>query len=271
MLVTLDSGHYGKYNRSPANRDFYESNFNWKMTNYMADYFKQYGVKVKLTRENLNKDLALFDRGLMAKGSDIFLSIHANACDDEKVDYPVVIRGYNESSTDKLALSLAMKIEEIMDTRQEGRTYIRKKTTRNEEYYGVLRGAKAAGVKYRFIIEHSFYTNKKAVNFLLNDNNIKKLAKAEVEIIVNYFSIKNGEKQVPSTLKKTHYIKVLQNNLSVRKVADWKAKPCQIVTKGDVFTVVDTVEAKNGTVKMYKLKSGLYITTHHYYVDSFYK
>ena len=43
------------------------------------------------------------------------------------------------------------------------------------------------------------------------------------------------------------------------------------MNKGDVFTIVDTVEAKNGRVKMYKLKSGLYITTASQYVEDFYQ
>ena len=39
MIITIDSGHYGKYNQSPINKSYYESEFNWKMTNYMKKYF----------------------------------------------------------------------------------------------------------------------------------------------------------------------------------------------------------------------------------------
>ena len=67
MVITLDSGHYGKYNQSPVIKNFYESEFNWKMTNKLAKYLKQYGITVKLTRSELNRDKALYERGLMAK------------------------------------------------------------------------------------------------------------------------------------------------------------------------------------------------------------
>lgn len=267
MIVTLDAGHYGKYNQSPVNKNFYESDFTWKMCNYMAKFFKEADVKVRFTRSKKDVDKALFERGYYAKGSNIFLSIHANACDTERVDYPIVIRGYNEKETNKLALKLAEKIQEVMNTLQDGRTAIRKGKTGNE-YYGVLRGAKAGNVRYRFIIEHSFYTNKEAVNFLLDDKKVEKLAKAEVDVILNYFNIKT-QAQIISDRK--HYVKVLVNDLNIRKIADWKASPIFTVSRGDIFTVIDTVQPKNGNTKMYKLKSGLYITACDKYVEDYYK
>lgn len=73
---------------------------------------------------------------------------------------------------------------------------------------------------------------------------------------------------------KTKYVKVIykgSDGLNVRNVADWNAKPSQIVHYGEVFTVVDTVKAKNGNTPMYKLKSGTYITTNSNYVSVYYK
>lgn len=260
MVITLDAGHYGKYNQSPVIKEFYESEFNWKLTNRLAQYLRHYGITVRLTRSNINRDLSLFNRGFSAKGSDMFISIHANACNNSNVDYPVVIRGYNEHETDKLALELALSIGKILNTRQFGRTYTRK--NKNNEYYGVLRGAKSAGVKYRFIIEHSFYTNRKACYSLLDNDIIDQLANKEAEIIAKYFGIKS---------KGTQYVKVLENHLNIRSVADWKATPCGTVNKGEVFTVIRKVKAKNGDVEMYELKSGAFITSHPKYVDTFYK
>ena len=156
-----------------------------------------------------------------------------------------------------------------MDTWQEGRTYVRKKTNRNDEWYGVLRGARAVGVKYRYIIEHSFYTNKKSALWLSNENNIKKLAKLECELIAQYFGYKKFADSISP--KKLHLVRVKVDDLNVRKVADWKARPCNTVNKGDVFTIVDTVKPKNGDEKMYKLKSGLYITASKKYVEDFYQ
>lgn len=267
MRVTLDAGHYGKYNQSPVNKAFYESDFNWKITNYMKEYFKEKGVQVRLTRTNKNKDLDLFTRGFKSTNTDIFISNHANACNKENVDFPVVIRGFDEPATDKLALELAKEISKIIGTKQQGKTWTRKKENSSQEWYGVLRGAKSAGTNYRFIIEHGFYTNKHCANFLLNEDNIKKLAKAEVDIICKYFKVKEN---FPIG-KKSHYVEVLQNNLNVRDFADWKCKPIFTVNKGEVFTVIKEVPAKNGNQNMYLLKSGLYITSNKKYVKDIYK
>lgn len=269
MLITLDAGHYGKYNQSPSVKEYYESQFNWKMVNYMKECFEKYNIQVRLTRSNINKDLNVFDRGYMAKGSYMFISIHSNACDSPSVDYPVVIRGFNEPSTNALALSLAKLIAKIMDTRQEGKTYTRKKVNSNEEYYGVLRGARNANVKYRYIIEHSFHTNKKSALFLLKDENIKKLAYEECQLIAEYLGYDKLVGQ--SAAGKKYIARVIVENLNVRKKADWNAKPCEVVHYGDAFQIVEEVEAKNGTVKMFKLKSGLYITAHKKYVQAFYQ
>ena len=59
---------------------------------------------------------------------------------------------------------------------------------------------------------------------------------------------------------------VTLDELNVRKTADWNAKPITTVKKGQYLDVVEKVEAKNGSTSMYKLESGLYITTSTKYV-----
>lgn len=56
------------------------------------------------------------------------------------------------------------------------------------------------------------------------------------------------------------------DKLNIRKVADWDAEAITTVKKGQILDVVDTVNAKNGSTKMYRLESGLYITASEKYV-----
>lgn len=56
----------------------------------------------------------------------------------------------------------------------------------NDNYYGVLHGARTVGVP-AFILEHSFHTNTRITNWLLDENNLDKLAKAEAEAIADGF------------------------------------------------------------------------------------
>ena len=187
-LVCLDAGHYGKYNRSPANKSYYESDMNWKLHLLLKKYLEQYGIDVILTRTSQAKDLALATRGKASKGCDLFISIHSNATGskvDESADYPLVIVPL-DGSADKIGNELADCITDVMGTKQKGRIYKRKGN--NGEYYGVIRGAVSVGTP-GIILEHSFHTNTRSTNWLLNDDNLDKMAKAEAKVIANHFGI----------------------------------------------------------------------------------
>jgi len=186
--ICLDAGHYGKYNRSPANKAYYESDMNWKLHLLLKKYLEEYGIEVILTRSKQANDLALTTRGKMSKGCDLFISIHSNATGskvDESADYPLVIVPL-DGSVDKLGDSLADCITDVMGTKQKGRIY--KRRGNSGEYYGVIRGAVSVGTP-GIILEHSFHTNTRSTNWLLNDNNLDKMAKAEAKVIADYLGV----------------------------------------------------------------------------------
>lgn len=193
IKICLDAGHAGKYNQSPVIKTYYESDMNWKLHLLLKAELESYGFEVITTRPNQATDLDVYSRGTAAQGCTLFASIHSNACDTESVDYPVVYRAYdNKGNVDALALPLAKKIAEVMGTRQAGRTATRQNSS-GGEYYGVLRGARAVGLSHYLIIEHSFHTNTAATQWLLNDNNLVKLAKAEAEIIAKFYGMSKTE------------------------------------------------------------------------------
>ena len=195
LKVHLDAGHYGtKYNRSTTNSKYYESAMTWKLTNYIKEELENKGALVTLSRTNIDDNPSLYNRGYGAKGCDLFLSIHSNACGTESVDYPVVFRGYNKPEAQELSQQLANTIHEVMGTKQAGRVSIKQSTKTGKEYYGVLRGASEAGLVYFYIVEHSFHTNTKSTEWLLDDNNLRLLAKKEVEVILQYFNVKTEDK-----------------------------------------------------------------------------
>lgn len=191
MRVHIDPGHYGQYNRSPENKKYFESEMNWKLSNYLKDELEKRGIEVTLSKKTLNENPSLYNRGYGAKGCDLFLSIHSNACGTESVDYPIVYRGYDKTKAEDFAQQLSNLIRNLIGTKQAGKTSIRK--GQSGEYYGVLRGARAAGLTYYYIVEHSFHTNKKSTNWLLNDKNLKLLAEKEAELIASYFNVKKEE------------------------------------------------------------------------------
>lgn len=91
MKICLDAGHYGKYNQSPANPKYYESDIAWKLHLLQKKYLDEYGIEVITTRSSQDTDRGLYDRGAASRGCDLFISDHTNAVGstvNNKVDYP---------------------------------------------------------------------------------------------------------------------------------------------------------------------------------------
>lgn len=195
MKICVDAGHYGKYNRSPANKAYYESDMNWKLHNLLKKYLEEYGVEVITTREDKNVDMEVFARGQASAGCDLLLSVHSNAVGsgvNEAIDYPVVYVPLNGTG-DELGKKLAECIEKTMGTQQKGKCESKKGN--RGDYYGVIRGATAVGVP-GLILEHSFHTNNRIANWLLVDKNLDKLAKAEAEVIANHYGLEKERNTV---------------------------------------------------------------------------
>ena len=194
IKICLDAGHYGKYNQSPANKKYFESEAMWKLTEYLKEELLTYkDVHVITTRKDQAKDLALYSRGQRAKGCNLFISNHSNAVGgqvDNNVDYVVVYRSYkNKNNADVLGLQLANAIAKVMGTKQTPRTAARKSANGNYEYYGVLRGADDVGCPLFYIVENSFHTNPRSTEWLLKDENLKELAKTQAKVIADYFKL----------------------------------------------------------------------------------
>ena len=190
MKICLDAGHYGKYNRSKVVPEYCEAEMNWKLTELLAAELESYGFQVVKTRAEQAKDLGLLARGRAAAGCDLFLSIHSNACDTESVDYPLVVT-MQDGKGDGLGLALAKQIQTLMGTRQAGKI-AGKKGTYGGEWYSVLEGARQVGVM-GMILEHSFHTNAKAARWLLEEENLLAMARAEAEILARWFGMEKKE------------------------------------------------------------------------------
>lgn len=256
MKICLDAGHYGNYNQGVV-KSYYEAKAMWNLTNYQKEYFLEYeNVSVVLTRGSQSSDLALYDRGMKAKGCDLFISNHSNACGTESVDYPVVIRAYdNKNNADALGKVIADTIKNTMATRDSGRTWT--KIHNGKEYYGVLRGARASGCPRYYIVEHSFHSNNRACSWMNSNDNLRKMARAEVEAIARYYGLKKKGTVAPPTVENKpnpgfseYTVKITTDVLNVRSGPGTSHGVTTKVKKGEVYTIVDE---KNGWGK---LKSG---------------
>ena len=222
--ICLDAGHYGTYNQSPANRNYYEAKAMWTLHLLLKKYLEKKGFEVVTTRSNQATDLELTARGRMALGCDLFLSLHSNAVGsyvNEDVDYAVVYRLTDDNTTkideisNELAYILAPVIASTMGTKQAWAVKQRLSDNDrnydgifNDNYYGVLHGARTVGVP-ALILEHSFHTNTRITNWLLDEKNLDKLAKAEAEVLAKYFGMtdKAEEPTVAPTEEKYYRVR----------------------------------------------------------------
>lgn len=249
MKICLDAGHYSKYNRSPVVPEYYESDMTWKLQGQLKSELESYGITVITTRTSQAEDVPLEARGKAAKSCDLFISLHSNACDDAAVDYPLACCTVT-GKADGIGQTLANTVHDVMGTRQTGR--IVKKKGDSGDWYGVLRGAASVGVP-GVLLEHSFHTNASAANWLLSDDNIKQLARAEAAAIAAYYGIKK-QSAVKPVAGNTFLVKIICDSLNVRSDAGVGNKVTDVVHKNEVFTIVDTKTVGSSTWG--KLKSG---------------
>ena len=189
--IMLDAGHYGKRNQSPVLPEYYESVQMWRLCEFLAEELTVLGFEVLKTRKRQSDDLAVVERGRLAKGCDLFLSLHSNATGNgnTKTDRVSVYAPFdNINGSHKLGDILATAVAACMEI--DGHFVKTRKSEKGDyEYYGVMRGARSVECPLYYIIEHSFHTNESSANWLMDDENLRKLAIAEATSIAIYFGL----------------------------------------------------------------------------------
>lgn len=200
--LKIDPGHAGKYN-SGAAPGYWESEMTWKLSNILKKRINKYpGVKATLTKKSLIDDPEVYVRGTMAKGNDLFVSIHSNSSSSSSSDYPLTIVPFAKEQLYKLAQplgkALGKGLEKTMKTSEDFKVWTKKQSD-GRDWYGVIRGASDVGVA-GIIIEHSFHSNPGMARWLMKTKNLKKLAKMEAKTISHYYGLKgDGTLEKPDT------------------------------------------------------------------------
>ena len=144
----------------------------------------------------------------------MFLSLHSNAVNDEKkTDRAVIIYPINNQGKD-IATKLAKTVSDTMGIGYQ----LYQRADNNKDYYGVIRGAVGVGT-VGIIIEHSFHTNKKSCDWLLNEYNLGQLAKAEAYKIAEHYGML--PKPTPTPAPVPTYT---NNAISPMSKAEWYAE-----------------------------------------------
>lgn len=230
-------------------KTYYESAMVWALHLKLKAQLEARGFKVVTTRESIDTDLGVYERGTASKGCDVFISLHSNSCSMESVDYPVVYRAYdNKNNIDALAIQMTKKVGELMGTTQAGRTATRKNSS-GGEYYGVLRGARAVGTPYYMLIEHSFHTNTKATKWLSEDTNLDKLAVAEADILAEFFGMESStETEKTAIMGKVQATASQMAAFCLSKNASPQLPSCSLEQLAEMFIEEGEAEGVRGDV-----------------------
>ena len=220
IKIMVDPGHYAGFNKSNVVPAYCEGDRMWILAQYLIEELKSYDFIVGCTKPTINNYPKnngtdyVYGRGYKAKGYDLFISLHSNACNTESVDRAVVIFPMNANGRD-LAEKLGATVKSTMGVSSyqmlqrdynTGAYYYDKKARSGKDYYGVIRGAVAAGAKTGIIIEHGFHTNKKCATWLMSDTNLKALARAEAKTIADCYGAKKTTNTTQTSVSDSKHV-----------------------------------------------------------------
>lgn len=257
IKIMLDAGHYGSRNKSPGVPEYSEAVRMWKLHLLLKSELESYGFFVETTRENQKKDLSVTKRGKLAKGFDLFISLHSNAVGSymsttDRVDVYAPYDNINDSHA--LAARLGGAVAQVMGIEE---SYVKTRKGDNGEYYGVLRGARSAGCPLYYLIEHSFHTNERAARWLLDDNNLLALAKAEAAILAEYFGMRTkyslGDVNGDGEVNEYDYMLIKRAVLGTYELSEEQQEAADINQDGKI-NEYDYILAKRIVLGTYTLK-----------------
>ncbi len=200
-IIVLDPGHGQFGNPHPTKEGYYEGTQNFILGCFLRDELVSLGFEVLMTRNKVEDDPSLAERGHLAgdNGAILFMSLHSNApgnptTEEAKLRYPT-IRGvstyYSVSDmegNEPLATAINIAVAKTMGTPDRGIKTRRLEDTPEIDYYGVLRNSAASGCKRAILVEHGFHTSPDDSAFLQSSECLARLAKAEAEVIDKFFN-----------------------------------------------------------------------------------
>lgn len=190
IKILLDAGHGqgSAHNRGYVGTKWKnEGDGNYYYSLILKKELESYGFIVGLTRNKISDNPSLSARGSMAKGYDLFISLHTNAGGGVGVEIYEDVKARFTS----LATNLCKIISSTLSTTNRGVKY---RYSGNANWYGVLGSNKA---KAGMLIEHCFHDN--ATDVKKYEDRANTLAKNMAKTIAQSYGITTSSTTNSST------------------------------------------------------------------------
>lgn len=247
MKIILDPGH-GRGDNTGAVKGYAEGTAMFAYAYRLADKLREQGFDVGITRAKVTDNPSLTERGKMAKGADMFVSLHSNAVNDPAAygvsTFYSIKRDGDKHHAEKLCKELATLIN--------GGTRARGATTRKGggdwDYYTVIQYAVKVNCPHVFLIEHGFHSNPEECAWLMQDANLEAMADLETKLICGilgaYYYGEREEKPQPAQPTITMRVNTPGDTLNVRTDADYRSEKLGELPDGSDVEVLE--KAANG-------------------------
>ena len=192
--IVLDPGHVKGYNKG-AVAGYYEGTAMFHYANRLANKLRAAGVDVVVTREKVTDNPSLTARGKMAKGADLFVSLHSNGVDDPTATGVSTFYSIFRDGDAVYAQQWCDRLAELMGIRSRGATT--RKGGGNWDYYTVIQYAVKAKCPHVFLIEHGFHSNPDECRWLMVDINLDRMAELECNMICDILGVAYTDPQKP--------------------------------------------------------------------------
>lgn len=206
VKIMLDPGHGWNYNQGVV-KTYFEGNQMIYLSYYLQQELESYGFEVTNTRMpegmyasaydallaekafaalhkkgSINNDIySLSYRGNVSENYDLLISLHSNA------PFNISASELWDSVTSPNQELSKMFLNTVVETFGHGNRGIKYRYRKDGlNWYGILRSAKATNA---ILIEHGFHTSAADANKLLNNDFLKKLAKAEAKTLADYYGL----------------------------------------------------------------------------------
>lgn len=210
--IILDPGHGPNYNPGAVS-GYYEGNAMYELATYLRDELLKYAdVAVTVTRKTISEYPTLEARTAMAKGADLFLSLHSNAFNGKacgSVAFYSKLRPESKALADNICNALTDVFHDFGAKGSYSRGGKIQLLDNGGDYYHVVREAvKFPTVKASFLIEHGFHDSTAECKVLNNTAALKAMAKAEAEEVAKFYGLKLKSEEKPKEAAAVYRVQV---------------------------------------------------------------